>query len=416
MFGGAVTTAAGIAAGYARTSPGDVPLAAGGFAEPTKAAFANATAATALDFEDGHYLGGGIHPGSVVIAAGLASAPAGTTVRDFVAAQVAGYEVGLRAGALLWPQHPGDWYHCTGTAGSLGAAAAAARLRGLDAEATTRAIILAWQHAPMATFALPMAKESIGWGAAAGVTAAELAQAGFLRTPDGYEPPALPGFAATPFDVPGAEDNEFVTSFGKVFESGRTYFKRYACCRYIHAAAHGLGVLMDQLGVNAEQLAEIEVQTHQGALFLTESDPRTLDHAQYSFPHVLAAVAWDGAAGARQISEAYLGDPRRTELARRVELVHAPELDDVPPAAYPSRVRIRTFDGREASELFTAAPGDLEFPLTAAQLRSKWLETMSLAMSAEVAGPVLDGLGDPERELAEVLAPAWKAVAAPATG
>jgi hypothetical protein len=79
-------------------------------------------------------------------------------------------------------------------------------------------------------------------------------------------------------------------------------------------------------------------------------------------------------------------------------------------------VRIRTFDGREASELFTAAPGDLEFPLTAAQLRSKWLETMSLAMSAEVAGPVLDGLGDPERELAEVLAPAWKAVAAPATG
>ncbi|WP_164737879.1 MmgE/PrpD family protein [Streptomyces luteoverticillatus] len=335
MFGGAGTTAARLGAAYARTGPGGVPLAAGGSAAPDRAAFANATAATALDFEDGHYLGGGIHPGSIVVAAGLAAAPAGTTVRDFLTAQVAGYEVGLRAGALLWPRHSGDWYHCTGTAGSLGAAATAARLRGLDGEAVTRALVLAWQHAPMATFALPMAKESIGWGASVGVAAAELARAGYLALPAGYTPPAPPGFAATPFDVPGAEKNEIVASLGEEFEAGRTYFKAYACCRYIHAAAHGLGTLMDRLGIGAGEIEEIEVRTHAGALFLSEQDPRTLEHAQYSFPHVLAAVALEGAAGARQINEDRLGDPSRAALARRVRVTHAPDLDDAPPPLTP---------------------------------------------------------------------------------
>ncbi|MFJ9852276.1 MmgE/PrpD family protein [Streptomyces sp. NPDC101150] len=421
MFGGAGATAAALAAAYARTSPGDVPLAAGGFADAGKAAFANAAAATALDFEDGHYLGGGIHPGSVVVTAGLAAAPVGATVADFVTAQVAGYEVGLRAGALLWPKRAGDWYHCTGTAGSLGAAVTAARVRGLDAEATTRAMTLAWQHAPMATFALPMAKESVGWGAAVGVTAAELAQAGFLALPAGYEPPALPGFAATPFDAPGAEDNPFVTSYGKEFASGGTYFKQYACCRYIHAAAYGLEALLRRLGIEpgtpaaAEEIRDIEVLTHRGALFLTESDPRTLEHAQYSFPHVLAAVVLEGAAGARQITEARLGNARRTALARRVRVTHAPELDDAPPAGYPSRVRVRTADGREAMDLFTAAPGDPDVPIGPEGLRAKWLDVMTLAMPEEAAREVLDGLAEPDRILADVLAPAWKAVLPAAT-
>jgi 2-methylcitrate dehydratase PrpD len=414
MFGGAATTAARLATAYARTTPGDAPLAGGGFADPAKAALANATAATALDFEDGHYLGGGIHPGSVVVAAGLAAAPPGTTVGDFLTAQVAGYEVGLRAGALLWPRHADDWYHCTGTAGSLGAAATVARLHGLDADATARAVTLAWQHAPMATFTLPMAKESVGWGALVGVAAVELARAGYLGLPQGCTPPSLPGFAATPFDVPGAEDNDLVMSFGETYESGRTYFKKYACCRYIHAAAHGLGLLMRELRAAAAEIEVIEVHTHRGALFLGEPAPRTLEHAQYSFPHVLAAVALDGAAGARQIDEHHLADPHRDALAARVRLVHAPELDGAPPAAYPSRVRVRTLDGREATGLFTVAPGDPELPLTEAELRGKWLDTMTLAVPTDVAEAALDGLGHPERLLSDVLAPVWKA-ATPAT-
>ena len=38
-------------------------------------------------------------------------------------------------------------------------------------------------------------------------------------------------------------------------------------------------------------------------VFLAEKRPQTLEHAQYSFPHVLAAIVLDGAAGAAEISE-----------------------------------------------------------------------------------------------------------------
>ena len=186
MFAGTLTTSARIAAQYARASPGPVPLAAGGTAALPAAAFANGVAAAALDFEDGHYLGGAIHPASAVCAAALASAPQDATVADLLTAQIVGFEVCLRAAATLWPKYPGDWYHCAGCAGAIGAAVAAAHLRRLDADAMFRAVVIAWQHAPMSTFAIPMIKESIGWGAQTGASAALLAESGYMRLPDGY--------------------------------------------------------------------------------------------------------------------------------------------------------------------------------------------------------------------------------------
>ncbi|MFD7341477.1 hypothetical protein ACFV98_36720 [Streptomyces violascens] len=73
-------------------------------------------------------------------------------------------------------------------------------------------------------------------------------------------------------------------------------------------------------------------------------------------------------------------------------------------------MRVRTVDGREAVELCTVAPGDPELPLSDVELRCKWLDAMTLAVPREVTESVLDGLGDPERALSDVLSPAWKAV------
>jgi 2-methylcitrate dehydratase PrpD len=280
MFGGAATTSAQIAARYARLSPGSVPLVAGGTAALPEAAFANGVAASALDFEDGHYLGGAIHPASVVGAAALASAPSHATVADLLTAQIVGFEVGLRAASLLWSKHPEDWYHCTGAAGAIGAAVASAHLRGLDADGMYRSIVIAWQHAPMSTFAIPMLKESIGWGAQTGAAAAQLAELGYMQLPDNYDPPMPDVMPTTPFDRAGIDRDPFVTSFGTVWEAGNTYFKQFAACRYTHAAAGGLRGMVEENGLTADDIAAIEVRTHEGAVFLAEQRPQTLEHAQ----------------------------------------------------------------------------------------------------------------------------------------
>jgi 2-methylcitrate dehydratase PrpD len=407
MFGAAGTTSARIAAEYARTCPGPVPLVAGGTAALPEAAFANGVAAAALDFEDGHYAGGAIHPASVVGAAALASAPADATVEDLLLARVVGYEVCLRMAALLWSKHPEDWYHCTGCAGAVGAAAASARLRGLDADGMYRAIVIAWTHAPMSTFALPMLKESIGWGAQVGASAAQLAAAGYMRLPEGYQPPMPDVMPETPFDRQGVEANDYVTSYGRVWESGNTYFKPYAACRYTHAAARGLSDMVRQHGLTADAIASIEVGTHVGAVFLAEKHPQTLEHAQYSFPHVLAAIVLDGAAGAAEISEDRLNDPARAALADRVSVVHDPALDAEYPAHYGSRLRVTTSDGRVLEDTFLDAPGDAALPMSAAELDHKWRSTLNLVVSEKVADDLLREMGEPSRRLAEVIGPVF---------
>ena len=415
MFAGALTTSAQIAAQYARASPGPVPLAAGGTAAPPAAAFANGVAAAALDLEDGHYRGGAIHPASVVCAAVLASAPPGASVAGVLTAQIAGFEVCLRAAATLWPRYPGDWYHCTGCTGAIGAAVAAAYLRGLDADAMFRAIVIAWQHAPMSTFALPMVKESIGWGAQTGTSAALLAESGYMQLPDGYDPPMPNVMPGTPFDREGADQDSFVTSYGTVWEAGATYFKQFAACRYIHAAASGLHAMASEHKLTSENIASIEVGTHRGAVFLAEPQPRTLEHAQYSFPHVLAAIVIDGRAGAAEISESHLDDPERAALASRVTVTHDESMDREYPARYGSRLRVTRTDGRVLEGRFLDAPGDAACPLTQMELQDKWRSTLALVVPDDVASGLLHGIGDPGRRFADVIGPVFRAMAIPAT-
>ena len=111
---------------------------------------------TRFDFDDGHYCGGAIHPASVIVPSLIAAVRAldpttKVSAQTFLTAQIAGYEIGLRAAHLLWPKHTLDDYHCTGTAATLGAAAAVAKLRGGNADAIARSIAIAWalQHAVM---------------------------------------------------------------------------------------------------------------------------------------------------------------------------------------------------------------------------------------------------------------------------
>lgn len=407
MVGGASTVAATIALDFASTAPGDSPLVARGTgAVPAQAAFGNGVAASALDFDDGHYLAGAIHPGSVIVPAVLAVATPTTTVADAVVAQVVGYEIGLRAAGRLWPKHDRDHYHATGCAGAIGAAAAAAKLMGLDTDGIRRAVTIGWVHAPMSTFGTPMVKESIGWGAMTGVGAAELARAGFMKLPEGYLVPDNEVFYATPFHEPGAAEDPFITSIGETYEVLNTYFKSFGACRYTHAAGAGFVELLDQHDIKPDDITSITVGTHHTATFLDEVAPKTVDTAQYSFPLVLGSLALWGSAGAQEMDVSRLDDPERLAFASKVTLEHDPSLDQYYPARYPSRVDIETASGT-VSGVFLDAPGDPGSTFGDEQLRDKWELLLGPALGDHAATTLLEGLRDPSAALMEVLAPVW---------
>ena len=216
IIGGSTTTAGRVATAAAQHAGGGTPIVATSARSTAPlAAFATAVNASALDFDDGHYRGGAIHPASVVVSSLLVALnDCDADLTEFLTAQVVGYEIGLRAAHLLWPRHELDDYHCTGTAAALGAAAAVAKLRGADGDCIARAVAIAWAHAPMSTFQLPMVKESIGWSAATAMFAADLAAAGFMAMPHRVESAMDATFAPTPFHRPGAMDDPFVASLG----------------------------------------------------------------------------------------------------------------------------------------------------------------------------------------------------------
>jgi 2-methylcitrate dehydratase PrpD len=77
----------------------------------------------------------------VTLPAGLAIAEAqATSGEEFLTALAAGYEVGIRVGICAGLSHSTSGYHVTGTAGTLGAAAAAARLLRLPADRAAHAL------------------------------------------------------------------------------------------------------------------------------------------------------------------------------------------------------------------------------------------------------------------------------------
>jgi len=102
---------------------------------PGGAAFANGVAAHALDYDDMCFVSLA-HPSCALVPAVLAAAEiVQVPGRLALDAYVVGFEVECRLGTVMNPRHYHErGWHCTSTIGTLGAAAAAARVIGLDGD------------------------------------------------------------------------------------------------------------------------------------------------------------------------------------------------------------------------------------------------------------------------------------------
>ncbi|ROO86251.1 2-methylcitrate dehydratase PrpD [Actinocorallia herbida] len=349
------------------------------------AAWANGTLMNALDFDDGHPLAKG-HPGAVVIPAALAVAEhVGADLTELVTAVVVGYEVGVRAAVQQHDRWP--LFHSTGTWGTVAAAAAAARLLGLDAARTDSALGLAEYHSPtdliMRAVAAPsMAKDAMGWGAQAGVAAALLAAEGFTA----HRSEFLEG---------RAEDG-----LGSRWEILDVYVKPFPCCRWAHPALAAARSLLTGLGVpglRAEDVARIEVRTFEAAAGLSRGVPRTSEEAQFNLPWPIACMLATGGFGLADVTTG-LGDPDVAALMSRVEIVVDPALTARFPHVRRSEVTVTLTDGRTVASGETAAAGDADDPGWTSVVLAKLsaadrLRLVSRGLDPEPGSAALGGLG-----------------------
>src|SRR5581483_6037378 len=166
---------------------------------PQFAAFANGIGIHADDYDDtqlsaapDRVYGLLTHPTAPVLPPALALAESrGMTGRDLLLAYCIGVEVETKIAEAINPRHYEDGFHSTGTAGVFGAAAAAAKLYGLDRERTLRALGIAGSEAAglRENFGTMTKPFHAGRAAEGGVIAADLASLGWTATGEILEAP-----------------------------------------------------------------------------------------------------------------------------------------------------------------------------------------------------------------------------------
>jgi len=310
-------------------------------AQVTGAAFANAWAANALDIDDDAIFTRG-HPGAQLMPVALAVAEkVGASGKALLEAMVVGYEVAIRAGRC-WHDHH-KTYQADGAWGSVATAAAAARLLELDKDQIKHALGIAEYLSPNAPLMRDvdnptMVKHAIGWGAAVGVIAAQLAQRGFTGVP------SILGFK---------KYHNWVQDIGRHYWMVNGVFhKQWASCAWGHAACVAALKLVKDFNVCVDDIVHIQVRSFEEAVRLHQEVPSSTEEAQFSVGWPLACLLLDGELGPRQILQERFNDPKVRDLAGKIELVLDQEIDELYKTGQEmdlrmySAVRIELCDGR----------------------------------------------------------------------
>jgi len=366
------------------------------------AAYAGAAVIDSFDAHDGHMLTKG-HAGAAILPALLAMVDCGCGIgrREFTAALVMGYEIAIRAGMALHATVAD--YHTSGAWNALGAASVAARLLRLSRDQTREALGIAEYHGPrsqmMRVIDHPtMLKDGSGYGAFAGVAAADLAALGFTGAP-----------AIT---VEASECAHLWDDLGRRWRVLEQYFKPYPVCRWAQPPIEALRMLRADRPFAAGEIASVRVETFAEAARLDTRRPSGTDAAQYSLPFVLGAYLARGGVTADEITGSALCDPSILSLADRVELVTDPELAQRYPAERLARVIVRLSDASELRSPLAHARGTPEDPLSDSEFDAKfeasitWLGAARAAKVRSAAYGVVEGTADTADLLDAVLEPA----------
>lgn len=359
------------------------------------AAFANGSLSETLEYQDG-YTKGGYHPCCGTISASLATAEwRQRTGRDLITAVTAGYEVGNRVSEAIFPSHLSRGFQPTGTAGTVGAAAAASLILKLDREQIYNAL-------GIAGFILPISTGDNLWGgytikpvhggaaAKTGIESALLASRGLNAAPLEGDSKIGKGFLRIVSDQPKWEKiTEGLETFSTIAE---LYFKPFALCRVIHAPVEVAIDLRSRYGLKHEAIRKVLVRTYDFAAQVPgqtrtspESDP-TL--CQFSLPYGVAAALMYGEVGLEQMMGQATRDPRIHDLASRVEVIHDPEMDKLRPALRPASVEVTLQDGRKLSGRVDYPKGDARKPLTEQELLTKFSSLARDVVSGEKIGKI----------------------------
>jgi 2-methylcitrate dehydratase PrpD len=401
---------------------GDATVLGTGTRLPARfAAFLNGMAIHADDYDDtqlavlpDRVYGLLTHPTAPVLPAVLALAEhrvpehgsvsnhGGASGADLLAAYLVGVEVESAIAESISPRHYDAGFHSTGTIGTFGAAAGAARLLSYDDATIAAALALAGSQASglRENFGTMTKPFHAGHAAEGGLLAASLAGRGFTTAPDILE--ARRGFFSAAGG--GYDEGKIADRLGGpwTFADPGVSIKPFPSGSLTHPAMTAFLDLKRAYDLRAEDVAEISVGTNRhmpNALI----HHRPADHlaAKFSMEFCIAILLLRGRAGLAEFRDEVVRDPQVRDAMEKVRFYVDPEADEAGYHTMTSIIRVRMNDGRELVTRAAFAKGSPANPMSEAELLEKFtgcLEAggIDAAAGRRAAGLILDLESQPD--------------------
>jgi len=352
---------------------------------PALAALTNGTFGHALDYDDINRSMRG-HPTVPVLPAALAVGEAlQASGKEVLVAYLIGLEVEAKLGAGINPHLFENGWHPTAVLGTMGAAAAAAKLYQLPLPKIGVALGIAASLASglrqnFGTMTKPL---HAGHAAENGVVAAELARRGY--TADRGIVEGKLGLAHA-FAGPGKYDlNKIVARLGQPFDivSPGIGLKRYPSCARTHPAIDAMLDLVGQNDIHPEGVQSISCAgSYTTPTMLIHSRPQIALEGKFSLEFCVALALLERKVELSQFKDRKVQDPKIQEMIKKVSFSIRPDLNNIENSGNPSTtVKVLMKDGREFTKTVDEARGTPQNPLSPEEVREKYQQCVKRIQS-----------------------------------
>ena len=345
------------------------------------AAFANGLAIHADDYDDtqlavakDRVYGLLTHPTAPVLPPVLAiSERDHRSGADLMLAYQVGVEVECKVAEAIMPRHYQHGFHTTGTCGSIGAAAAAARLLGLDRDATRRAISIGATQAGglRENFGTMTKPFHAGRAAENGMLAAEIAALGFTASPNGLE--ADRGFFRAAGGGYAPEMIEGKLARPWTFLSPGVSIKPHPSGSLTHP---GMAVMMELIrkhDIQSAQVVHVTVGTnHNMPNALIHHRPKNELEAKFSMEFCMAILLLERRGGLEEFTDEIVNRPDVQAMIEKVDFGVNAEAEAAGFDKMTTIVEIELADGRKVSGRADFGKGSPTNPMSDAELSDKF--------------------------------------------
>ena len=362
------------------------------------AALVNSLMIRSLDFNDIYWKEDPSHPSDIIPAALSVAEMVGASMKDVIVAIVLAYEFEQRLCLFAKPGiRERKWHHATLT--QFVSPVVAGKVLGLTVDQMVNAIGISGSHnhtigSPTAG-KLTMMKNTVDpMAIQSGVFAALMAQQGYSGTEKVFE--GKEGFMdcfggwnakdekLDPVKMKGREGESewswdvdaLIGGLGKSWKILECSMKAFPTEALTHTHISATLKTIISHDIKYDEIESVTITTIARACDILfdphKYRPESRETADHSLPYCIAAAIVDRKITTQSFSDEKLKDPRIWEVIDRIKGDASIEFEKMFPAKQPSKVVIKTKNGREFSEYLEYPKGDPREPMTMEDLENKF--------------------------------------------